>query len=420
MSRLIWMTAPTGRVSSAHPLQEYRRQKQESPGGEPILHAVDLGDGVIFTFYARHRTFRAHSERDSLHHGGYARAGPIGVGLQSVLVSPRVSVVVPMYNAAEYLPVCLGALRQSLDDAVECLIVDDGSKDDSAATAMSLGFRVLSTGGRSSSGAARNLGVREANGEILLFVDADVRVHPDTVQRVLRAFAEEPALGAISGSYDDAPSHPSRLSQWRNLLHCYTHQTANPKATTFWTGCGAIRRDVFADAGGFDERFRFLQDVELGVRLHRAGVELRLDPRIQVQHCKHWTLREMVRTDVVARAGVWTQIILRERNMPNDLNLKWGQRVSGVLALLSLPLLGAGVFQSELLGAGLLCLIGTAVLNRGFYRFLAVRRGWAFVALTLPLHFLYYCCAVLGFIRTVGRYLVAADRDHLPPVRSEM
>lgn len=372
------------------------------------------------TWRSRREPPRAHSERCSLLHDGCARVGPIGVGLQSVLVSPRVSVVVPMYNAAEYLPVCLGALRQSLDDTAECLIVDDGSTDDSAATAKSLGFRVLSTGGRSSAGAARNLGVREASGEILLFVDADVRVHPDTVQCVLRAFAENPALGAISGSYDDAPSHPSRISQWRNLLHCYTHQTASREATTFFTGCGAIRRDVFAGAGGFDERLRFLQDVDLGVRLHRAGVKLCLDPAIQVQHLKRWTFREMVRTDVVGRAGVWTRIILRERNMPNDLNLRWGQRVSGVLALLSVPLLGAGVFQPELLGAGLPCLIGIAVLNRGFYRFLAARRGWAFVALTLPLHFLFYCYAVLGFIHTVGRHLVAAGRDYLTPVRNNL
>ena len=331
----------------------------------------------------------------------------MGVGLQSVQVPLKLSVIVPMRNAAEYLPVCLGALQQSLDGGTECLIVDDGSTDDSVTTAESLGFRVLSTAERRSSGAARNLGARAAGGEILLFLDADVRAHPDTLQRVVRAFADDPDLGAISGSYDDTPSHPSRLSQWRNLLHCYIHQTANREATAFWTGCGAIRREVFVEAGGFDERLRFLQDVELGTRLRRAGVKLCLDPDIQVQHRKRWTFGGMVRTDVVCRAGVWTRIILRERHMPNDLNLRWGQRVCGVLVLVSLPLLGVGLFQPALFGAGVLCLVVIAVLNRGFYRFLAARRGWGFVALTCPLHLFFYCYTVLGFLHAVGRHLMA-------------
>jgi hypothetical protein len=323
---------------------------------------------------------------------------------------PRVTVIVPMYNAAEHLPECLGALQPWLGESVECLVVDDGSTDDSVRIAEGLGFRVLSTGGRRGSGAARNVGARAASGEILLFVDSDVRVHGDALGRVLRAFAEDLALGAVSGSYDDAPPHPAWLSQWRNLLHCYTHQTANREASAFWTGCGAVRRDVLLGAGGFDERFRFLQDVELGVRLRRGGTKLRLDRGIQGQHLKYWTLGGMVQTDVLCRAIPWTRIILRERRMPNDLNLKWSQRACVVLVLLSILFFGEGVLHPVMAGPGILCLIGIAALNFGFYRFLAARRGWRFVALTFPLHLLFYCSSALGAMYVVGRHALAGGQ----------
>lgn len=302
-----------------------------------------------------------------------------------------------MHNAAEHLPACLGELLPLRGQGMECLVVDDGSTDDSVAVAQGLGFRVLSTGGQLGPGAARNLAARQAGGDILLFLDADVRAHSDVIQRVRQAFAMDSSLGAVSGSYDDAPAHPSWISQWRNLLHCYTHQNASLDATTFWAGCGAIRRELFLRFGGFDERFRFLQDVELGARLYRAGVKLRFDPRIQVQHRKRWTLGTMLRTDLLGRAIPWTRIILRERRMPDDLNLKRSQRISVLLALLSLLLVGAGCFRPALFVPAILCLLGLVLLNLGFYRFLAARRGWRFVVATFPLHLLYYCNAALGF-----------------------
>ena len=55
------------------------------------------------------------------------------------------------------------------------------------------------------------------------------------------------------GSYDDTPEAPDFISQYRNLLHHYTHQRAKREAKTFWTGCGAVRKEVFSELKGFDE-----------------------------------------------------------------------------------------------------------------------------------------------------------------------
>src|SRR5204862_857518 len=103
-------------------------------------------------------------------------------------------------------------------------------------------------------GPARTPGAKAATAEILFSLDADVRVPPDTVERVVSAFAD-PTLDALIGSYDDDPASPDFLSQYKNLMHHFVHQTGRTQASTFWSGCGAIRREVFLKYSGFDESY---------------------------------------------------------------------------------------------------------------------------------------------------------------------
>src|ERR1700693_4789638 len=97
---------------------------------------------------------------------------------------PTVSVVIPVHNTADHLKQCLEALRASDSMPAECIVVDDGSTDDSAGVATRFGAKVLSTNGRFGPSRARNLGVQSASGDVILFLDADVCVRPDTVSKI--------------------------------------------------------------------------------------------------------------------------------------------------------------------------------------------------------------------------------------------
>lgn len=248
---------------------------------------------------------------------------------------------------------CLDALHRSSEPPTEVIVVSEPREVGPAQ--------------------ARNLGAAQATGEVLVFVDSDVRVHHDGVARIREAFAADPSLGALFGSYDDSPTAPGHVSQFRNLLHHHTHQAAAGEAETFWAGLGAVRRDVFEAAGGFDaERFprASIEDIELGMRLARMGTRIRLDAEIQGTHLKRWTLLDMVEADFSRRGLPWVALLVRTGEIPSHLNLGWRQRASAIASLLALA--GVARRRPAMVVAAMAALIA---LNRSLYALVARRCG---------------------------------------------
>ena len=233
----------------------------------------------------------------------------------------------PMLNAASYLPSVLEGLKRSSFQDFELLLVDDGSTDGSRELAEALGAASLWSGGRKGAGEARNVGVGQARAPILVFVDADVVLHPTALAQIAERFAADPTLDALMGAYDEAPSAPGLVSRFRNLLHAHFHRQAAAEASTFWTGLGAVRRTAFDEVGGFTLG-EILEDVEFGLRLKAAGHRIGLDAKIQGTHLKDWSLASMVRTDLFKRGIPWIELALQRDGLRDDLNTSLGQRVS--------------------------------------------------------------------------------------------
>jgi cellulose synthase/poly-beta-1,6-N-acetylglucosamine synthase-like glycosyltransferase len=253
-----------------------------------------------------------------------------------------------------------------------------------------------------------------AKGDILFFVDADVAAKPDAVGQVVEAFKHDPELGAVFGSYDDQPGAANFLSQYKNLLHHYVHQMGREEAFTFWAGCGAIRRDVFLAVGGFDEkqyREPCIEDIELGYRLKQAGYRIRLHKTLQGKHLKRWRPLSLLRADFLKRALPWTQLILKDRQFANDLNLDTSSRLS-VLSVYGLlgTLLGAVWWTGFLVVTVILAAI-LLILNAPVYRFFLLKRGLGFAIQTIPWHWFYYFYSGLAF--GIGLVLHTVERWRL-------
>ncbi len=319
-----------------------------------------------------------------------------------------VSVIVPVYNGEKFLPRCLDALFASDHSNFEVIVVDDGSTDDSAKISRAKGAKVISSRRRQSGpAAARNLAAKQAKGEILLFIDADVVVKRDTISKTAKRFSENPEFSALFGSYDDAPFEKNFLSQYKNLQHHFVHQTSSPEASTFWTGLGAIRRDVFLEMDGFDcERFQVpsIEDIELGARLRTAGHRILLDRDIQAKHLKKWKIGGLIKTEIFCRAVPWSKLILTSQGLVNDMNLKTADRASAgfvALTLLTIPLV---FFEPLLLILLLGFLLAVFLLNLKIFRFFALKKGKIFALLTYPWLFFYFFYSGAAFVFCWFRY----------------
>src|SRR5439155_21804409 len=193
---------------------------------------------------------------------------------------PYLSVVVPVKNGAAVLPRTLQAVADSElpRESWELIIVDDASTDDTVVIASTYADLVIRLTGQSHGPAyARNRGVERARGQCVVFFDADVVPHADTLSRIALIFANNPDIAAVFGTYDATPAAPGLVTQYRNLLHHFTHTNNAGEAHTFWAGCGAIRRHVFIEAGMYDE-WRFprpqVEDIELGHRICALGYRI--------------------------------------------------------------------------------------------------------------------------------------------------
>ncbi|MGD9810365.1 MAG: glycosyltransferase family 2 protein [Sphingobium sp.] len=324
--------------------------------------------------------------------------------------SPSVTVIIPAYNARATLPACLKAISGMNRPADEVLLFSDGSTDETDKIAREAGVTVIrNDGAPRGPGHGRNQAALHAKSDLLLFVDADVVISPEALERLVADMRANGAKAAF-GSYDDAPWSQRVTSLYANLRHHYVHQQSKREAKTFWSGLGLMDREVFLAAGGFDvEMFAHpsIEDIELGARVIAAGHRIRLVPEALCKHWKDWSLWRVWHTDVVRRAMPWSRLIVDGKAGEADLNISWVERVKSLLALATvLSLLaalvtvwfGPVVEPALFLTAALVCALLYIWLNRAFFGFLAKRLGVVRSLGAMAMHLCYHIYAPVTFV----------------------
>ncbi|MCZ6594251.1 MAG: glycosyltransferase family 2 protein [Bacteroidetes bacterium] len=318
-----------------------------------------------------------------------------------------ISVVIPVHNDPKNIRLCLGALGNSNYLRYEIIVVDDASVDNTYFEVQNFPAKIVRLSKKRGPAYARNRGAELASGEVIFFVDADVLVYPDTLSKIADTFKNSIGVDAIMGSYDDCPHDKSFISQYKNLFHHYVHQVSNKNACTFWSGCGAIRRSVFLQLGGFSESYArpSIEDIELGYRLKANHRNILLMKDLQVKHLKRWTFWGLIKTDVIDRGIPWTKLMLRDKVIPNDLNARFSQRICVILSYLFIFLLGFfAIFSRQFLFIPFLLLATIIIINNQLYRFFAQKRNLIFAAKVVPFHVLYYFYSGLSFLFGVFAY----------------
>jgi glycosyltransferase involved in cell wall biosynthesis len=259
-----------------------------------------------------------------------------GSGQALTSAGPKITVIMPTYNCrallGRSLPPLLQMQRQG--EVCEVIVVDDGSSDGTAETAVSLGARVISSEQRHGPAHARNYAAAESHGEILWFIDADVVARSDAARHIRQALCNE-HYAAVFGSYDDSPAARNFFSQYKNLVHHHYHQKIRGNVSSFWAGCGAVWKQTFLDVGGFDA-VRYprssIEDIELGYRLQAAGGRIRHAPELQATHLKVWTFCKLLVSELRDRAVPWALLLLTRDKISDELNISINERFRAAIA----------------------------------------------------------------------------------------
>ena len=320
----------------------------------------------------------------------------------------------PAYNAGNDLARCLQSLTRAGQSAKDIIVVDDASTD-GAAQACSSEFGTKYHRfelGPNGPAKARNVGAKLLpDADAYLFIDSDVSIAVNSIEQFRHTLMNAPDVAAAFGSYDEHPTAPGWISQYKNLLHHYMHQIGNPEAATFWSGCGIVRRQAFEEMNGYDENFgaASIEDVDLGIRLKDAGYRILLCRDIRSRHHKNWTLKSWLKTDIFARALPWSRLLIeRGRGVPDTLNLGYSERVSALFALGFFACMSAAIFgliifkpnESAMIFAAvaLACIAGFAWLQRRLLAFFKQRHGLWFMLAAAFMHSIYYVYSSVVFV----------------------
>ena len=204
---------------------------------------------------------------------------------------PYLSVIIPAYNASETLGRLLASLAASSYKNFEVIVGDDASNEQ-------LTVKKLHTAGQKfplsvtrlthnrGPAAARNAAVKRARGDVLVFLDADVMVYPDTIAKIAEKFKEDHDLTAITGVWDKHQRTKSFFPQFK-ALRDWSYWTNERDSEGYYylfsTRNAAIRRNVFLRLGGFNEAFRQMEDVELTHRIAKRYAII-FAPDVRVHH----------------------------------------------------------------------------------------------------------------------------------------
>lgn len=215
------------------------------------------------------------------------------------MTPPLLSVVIPTYNRKVMLGKMIELLRDQTIPAseFEVVVVDDGGSDGTPEyiAALETPFR-LHVVRQENGGAAkaRNLGAREASGEMIVFMDDDLVPEPGMVESHRAALRSDRSMVVLGKLIPWGKGHLGPWNRWEDRIYArhYAAVESNkrpPSGRRLYSGNFSLWRDAFLNAGGFDETLQRGEDVELGFRLESRGARFTFSPGAAAYHAGYRT-----------------------------------------------------------------------------------------------------------------------------------
>jgi len=323
----------------------------------------------------------------------------------------KYSVIIPAMNGEKTIDRCIKAILNSkFNEKFELIVVDDASQDNTVNIAKKFGAKVIKNSKCGGPSKARNVGARYAKGKIIVFVDSDVLIFQDTLQKIDRFFNKEKDYVAISCNFDPECEMTDPISRYKHLymgyILGYNTYLNQPKFISWaFTSTFAIKKDVFECIGGFNEKVRVEEDYLLGWELVAKGYKIALEKQILIKHLHKYTfscfIKEEFRRSQTLSVIKLTTLFFRK----NPLKKRVSEHI--VYSILLFPFLTSGLFLSYTnLLFFIIPLIMFYLINFSFLRFCKKKLGIKFMlqaASIIPLDCLIFIVGIVfGILKFLG------------------
>ncbi|HEB75849.1 MAG TPA: glycosyltransferase [Nitrospirae bacterium] len=210
----------------------------------------------------------------------------------------KIDIIIPAFNAAGHIEECLDHIYASDYDNFQVTVVDDCSTDETLNKVKAYPLvRVLKNPVNKGVSAARNHGINETDGDIVVFIDSDVLIPKQLLSQMLNSFERNPEVSIIQGRYDDTSYYKNTFSQYKHFI--FSFRGLNPMddgkyANYVHTACVAVLREVVEEVR-FNEDLTRGEDVDFGQRCAQKGFLIYVDRELTVRHKKKYTFASFTR-----------------------------------------------------------------------------------------------------------------------------
>tara|TARA_Y100000034_G_scaffold68311_1_gene82437 strand:+ start:1973 stop:2947 length:975 start_codon:yes stop_codon:yes gene_type:complete len=322
----------------------------------------------------------------------------------------KISVIIPSYNPKpDKIALCLKEIHSSSLKPFEIILVDDGSTEDYMDKIKPY-CKILRNKKNRGPAYSRNAGAKKAEGDILCFIDSDVKINQTTLSEIAKKF-DNTDIAAVQTIYSKFTPVRNFISQYMNLYQHYNFKTIKHKYLNTLSGyCIAIRRDVFFEVGGFDEHVKSasIEDEHLGIALISKGYKILMAKDISVEHMDYYNLTKLLkRMFIMGREkGEWMGSNPKTRKIEwsrtnHSLNLISSILISPLILVLFLTMMWPVIpilFVVAVLTFG--------IINADFFIFLLKSRGVMFMLKSTVTYYLMSLSLFFGAVKGGMNYLV--------------
>lgn len=309
-----------------------------------------------------------------------------------------ISIVIPAYNNLENIRRLLKSIYRQFDSTIgEVIVVDDGSQlcNMNVLKNEFPELKVIRLENNQGAANARNVGVKNALYDIIFFLDSDMQLCDDVIDEVSKTMSNE-KVEAVVGTVKDIPLNRGIFQDYWALLKSYFHSLPTKYSSSFYPMVGAIRRRVFEDIGGFEERIKgaSIEDYEISMRLSQKGYKILYNPKMLVSTSYKiffTTIRQSM-----SRSKKWGIMFLDRRKFDSH-TTTLSQGIANILGFFILLFLICSFFSTLFFIPAGLAFVLLLYINRRFFGYVFKRRGLAFLSITIVIYLISSFFITIGF-----------------------